>query len=62
MQMLAKKVALVTGASSGIGYAAAKLFAPEGAKVVLADTQGASGGGAHVMVAKPAQWGTLQMP
>lgn len=36
MQALANKVAIVTGASSGIGLAAAQLFAAEGAKVVLA--------------------------
>ena len=36
MIALSNKVAIVTGASSGIGYATAKLFASEGAKVVVA--------------------------
>jgi NAD(P)-dependent dehydrogenase (short-subunit alcohol dehydrogenase family) len=37
---LAGKVAVVTGAGSGMGAATARLFAAEGAKVVLADITG----------------------
>src|SRR5688500_14399122 len=36
MTVLANKIAIVTGASSGIGRATALLFAREGAKLVLA--------------------------
>jgi len=36
MTVLANKVAIVTGASSGIGYATSRLFAREGARVVVA--------------------------
>lgn len=36
MFALANKIAIVTGASSGIGRASAKLFAEEGAKVIVA--------------------------
>ena len=35
--MFAGKVALVTGAGAGIGFASAKAFAEAGASVVLAD-------------------------
>ena len=40
MGRLENKVAIITGAGSGIGRASAELFAREGAKVVLADVSG----------------------
>ena len=41
MTSLAEKVAFVTGASSGIGRAAALKLAQEGAKIALIDVKGA---------------------
>ena len=42
MGKLDKKVAVITGAAGGIGRAAAKLFAQEGARLMLVDLNEAS--------------------
>ena len=40
---LADKVAIISGAASGMGAATARMFAREGAKVVVADVLGHEG-------------------
>src|SRR5690606_40280235 len=46
MKILTDQVAIITGAGSGIGKAAALLFAREGAKVVISDIQEEDGNSA----------------
>ena len=43
MNRLANKVAIITGGGSGIGRASARLFAAEGANVVIAEIDEALG-------------------
>ena len=43
MGKLENKITIVTGAGSGVGEATAKLFAAEGARVVIADIDDAGG-------------------
>ena len=47
MSRLEGKVAVITGAASGMGKAAAILFAREGARVVLADLNVSGGLAMH---------------
>ena len=46
------KVAVITGAATGLGEATALLFAEEGARVVVADVDDAGGGGAASEIRK----------
>jgi NAD(P)-dependent dehydrogenase (short-subunit alcohol dehydrogenase family) len=49
---LAGKVAIITGGGAGIGRACVELFAQEGARVVIAELDGASGEAARDAVSK----------
>lgn len=63
MPRLAGKVAIVTGAASGIGHATAELFMTEGAKVVavdLNDTTGLTGGSVKTVRADVAKGKDVQ--
>ena len=51
MGRLAGKIAIVTGAASGIGAASARLFADEGAQVLAVDRPGAAIEDAHAGIA-----------
>ncbi len=57
MGRLAGKIAIVTGAASGIGAASARLFADEGAQVLAVDRPGPGIDGAHAGIAAIAPFG-----
>ncbi len=58
---LVNKVAIVTGAASGIGRAVAARFAAEGATVVLADKNTADGDQAAASLGKPHRFAALDV-
>ena len=49
------KVAIITGAASGIGFATAKRLGSEGARVVIADLKGDAAEKVRVRCARPAR-------
>jgi 3(or 17)beta-hydroxysteroid dehydrogenase len=51
MGRVANKVALISGAASGLGLASARRLAEEGAKVILADINAETGGAAAATIA-----------
>ena len=70
MNRLAGKVAIITGAAKGLGEADARRFAEEGATVILADVDDATGGAVaaalggtaeyvHLDVRREAEWAAL---
>ena len=60
MERVAGKVAIVSGAASGIGAACARLLAEEGAKVLLVDLNDAAG--AQVVAEIEAKGGVANWP
>ncbi|GAA1488849.1 SDR family NAD(P)-dependent oxidoreductase [Brachybacterium sacelli] len=60
MSRLSSRTALVTGAASGIGFAVASRFAREGARVALADRDGAAAESAATGIAEETGDGTAR--
>ncbi|MDX2090110.1 MAG: glucose 1-dehydrogenase [Kofleriaceae bacterium] len=61
MKRVDGKIAIVTGAASGIGLGCAKLLAAEGAKVVLADRDNVRGTAAAVELGAPHRFDVLDV-